>query len=98
MPRHVKFLLVGASVAFLVVGIVAVQQVSPAAQSQPTAAGFDATITQNAQRMLDEGRQIFRYDTFGSEDFWGGKLRAARGHRRPKAGRRRPGGKSRRWR
>ena len=24
--------------------------------------------------MLDEGRRIFRFDTFGSEDFWGGKL------------------------
>ena len=27
------------------------------------------------QRMLEEGKQIFRFDTFGSEDFWGGKLR-----------------------
>jgi len=25
--------------------------------------------------MLKEGRKIFRYDTFGSEDFWGGQLR-----------------------
>ena len=25
--------------------------------------------------MLDDGKRIFRYDTFGSEDFWGGKLR-----------------------
>jgi hypothetical protein len=25
--------------------------------------------------MLDEGKRIFRFDTFGSEDFWGGKLR-----------------------
>ncbi|MGA1874984.1 MAG: hypothetical protein ACMUIA_05215 [bacterium] len=27
------------------------------------------------ERMIDEGRQIFRFDTFGSEEFWGGKLR-----------------------
>src|SRR4029079_1289380 len=26
-------------------------------------------------KMLDEGRNTFRFDTFGSEDFWGGKLR-----------------------
>ncbi|MBP7148975.1 MAG: hypothetical protein KBD01_15700 [Acidobacteria bacterium] len=26
-------------------------------------------------RMLDEGRETFRFDTFGSEDFWGGALR-----------------------
>jgi hypothetical protein len=25
--------------------------------------------------MLEEGKRIFRFDTFGSEDFWGGKLR-----------------------
>jgi hypothetical protein len=45
--------------------------------SPPRAAttGFDAQIQANAQRMLDDGKRIFRYDTFGSEDFWGGKLR-----------------------
>jgi hypothetical protein len=25
--------------------------------------------------MLAEGMQTFRYDTFGSEDFWGGKIK-----------------------
>jgi hypothetical protein len=28
-----------------------------------------------AQQFLDEGKQVFRFDTFGSEDFWGGKLK-----------------------
>lgn len=28
-----------------------------------------------ALRMVEEGRQIFRHDTFGSESFWGGELR-----------------------
>ena len=55
------------------------RQASPSAQPrQPVSIGgssFDATINQNAQRMLEEGRRIFRFDTFGSEDFWGGKLR-----------------------
>src|SRR5262245_9740746 len=36
---------------------------------------FDETIRDNATEMLDEGRQSFRYDTFGSEAFWGGDLR-----------------------
>jgi hypothetical protein len=31
--------------------------------------------TENAMRMLEEGRQTFRYDTFGDEVFWGGTLR-----------------------
>src|SRR5688572_33452548 len=74
MPRHVKFLLFGGAIVFVVVGTLALRQALPAAQAQPAASGFDATINQNAQRMLDEGRRIFRFDTFGSEDFWGGKL------------------------
>ena len=35
----------------------------------------DLEIVQSAQRMIDEGRQIFRYDTFGSEAFWGDTLK-----------------------
>src|SRR5947207_15864052 len=34
----------------------------------------DRAITANAQKMLEEGRQIFRFDTFGSEAFWGDTL------------------------
>ena len=29
----------------------------------------------NALQMLNDGRQIFRHDTFGNEVFWGGSLR-----------------------
>jgi hypothetical protein len=32
------------------------------------------TVT-SAAEMIAEGRQTFRFDTFGDEDFWGGKLR-----------------------
>src|ERR1041385_3597797 len=39
----------------------------------PTVADIDP-IERNAHRMVTEGRQIFRYDTFGSEAFWGGAL------------------------
>ncbi|MGE5811319.1 MAG: hypothetical protein ACM339_07445 [Ignavibacteria bacterium] len=34
----------------------------------------DSMITAHAQQMIEEGRQIFRYDTFGSEEFWGDAL------------------------
>lgn len=34
----------------------------------------DRQISAHAQRMIDEGRRIFRYDTFGSEGFWGDAL------------------------
>jgi mono/diheme cytochrome c family protein len=37
--------------------------------------GFDAQISANAQQMIEQGRRIFRFDTFGDEAFWGEKLR-----------------------
>ncbi|HKY45859.1 MAG TPA: hypothetical protein VJM50_22400 [Pyrinomonadaceae bacterium] len=40
-----------------------------------TKTGFDLQITQNSQRMMEEGKQIFRYDTFGDEVFWSDKLK-----------------------
>ncbi len=40
----------------------------------PAQKGFDAEITRYAQVMLEEGRKIFRYETFGSEAFWGDAL------------------------
>jgi hypothetical protein len=34
----------------------------------------DEAIEKYSKDMLDEGRKIFRYDTFGSEKFWGDQL------------------------
>ncbi len=34
----------------------------------------DHRTQDNAERLADQGRQIFRFDTFGDEDFWGGVL------------------------
>lgn len=36
---------------------------------------FAAETVRNAQRMLEEGQQIFRHDTFGDEVFWTDALR-----------------------
>jgi mono/diheme cytochrome c family protein len=42
--------------------------------ADPPVEDFDAAIANNAQAMLEAGRQIFRFDTFGSEAFWGDTL------------------------
>ena len=42
--------------------------------ASPPQKGFDADIARHAQAMIDEGRKTFRYDTFGSEAFWGDAL------------------------
>lgn len=39
---------------------------------------FDNRIAGNAQQMLEQGRQIFRYDTFGDEAYWTDKLKLHR--------------------
>lgn len=35
---------------------------------------FDTQISRHAETMMEEGRKIFRYETFGSEAFWGDAL------------------------
>jgi hypothetical protein len=49
-------------------------QADPAARAKKQPPDFDGTIKSHASRMLEEGRKIFRYDTFGSEAFWGDTL------------------------
>jgi len=39
-----------------------------------TMAPFDSVITKNSMTMMNEGRQTFRFDTFGDEAFWGDVL------------------------
>ena len=77
MTRIVSTLLASAAIVFTTAATALLRQSTAEAQApRPPATGsFDSTIDQNAQRLLEEGRKIFRFDTFGSEDFWGGKLR-----------------------
>jgi hypothetical protein len=37
--------------------------------------GYDQQISDNAHRMMEQGKQIFRYDTFGDETYWSDKLK-----------------------
>jgi mono/diheme cytochrome c family protein len=50
-------------------------KVGPAAEP---AGGFDSQILAHAQQMLNDGRRIFRFDTFGDEAFWGDQLQLHR--------------------
>lgn len=36
---------------------------------------FDREIRENSRDLMKDGKEIFRYDTFGDEAFWGGTLR-----------------------
>ena len=58
-------------------GMLAMQtsSVSPAPSASPVTT--DGTLD-NTRRMVEEGRQTFRADTFGSEAFWGDSLQLHR--------------------
>src|SRR3982750_4179293 len=47
------------------------------AQSTPQSSDQSA-VTDNAARLLDEGRRVFRYETFGDEAYWGDTLKLHR--------------------
>src|ERR1700674_2260151 len=55
--------------------LIRVQETSAQAQKQgASTSGFDAVIESNSDRMMKEGKHIFRFDTFGDEGFWGDAL------------------------
>src|SRR5690242_8887807 len=70
--KRATVLIAGTSIAALIGSVFALA--APKHQAPQHSAPFDATITRNAQTQLEEGRKIFRYDTFGSEAFWGNAL------------------------
>ena len=47
----------------------------PPARQVSHAPNYDQQIEQYARQMIEDGRQIFRFDTFGSEAFWGDQIR-----------------------
>ena len=63
----------GISLAFAL--LFAIKLLPVAAQTTPEYVGYDDAISHNAQQMLAEGKQTFRFDTFGSEAFWGDTLK-----------------------
>lgn len=67
---------VGLLVLFSCIGSPSYVSSNPAVKNEMHDSGdFGSEIEKNSRRMFDEGRQTFRHDTFGSEDFWTGKLR-----------------------
>lgn len=61
----------------LAAGLMAFAIVNIRCGSSGTAAltTVDEAITANAAAMMDQGRQTFRFDTFGDNVFWGGTIR-----------------------
>jgi hypothetical protein len=43
-------------------------------QNKPAPAPADATTNRYSNELVEQGRNTFRFDTFGDQDFWGGAL------------------------
>ena len=43
--------------------------------AQTNGKAYDGMTAKSSSDMLKEGKQTFRFDTFGSEDFWGGQVK-----------------------
>ena len=68
----------GSAVTLLVASVIGGYSLygAPAPDSLETSrlSQFDRAIITNARQMVEDGRQIFRFDTFGDESFWGDAL------------------------
>jgi hypothetical protein len=70
--KLIKILVLAISVA-IALGYLADR--SRAQRADKNSQGFDHEISENAREMMEQGRQIFRYDTFGDEAYWSEKLK-----------------------
>jgi hypothetical protein len=74
----------GKIVVLLILAALSVVYVTQRSRAQQRTAlaqktdGFDSQIDRNAQQMLVQGKQIFRYDTFGDEVYWTDTLKLHR--------------------
>ena len=48
--------------------------ITASTQNQTSSSTFFGSADSNSQSMIQQGRHTFRFDTFGDEAFWGGKL------------------------
>src|SRR3982751_652293 len=69
MARKERVLLFSKIAAAGALLLLALAPLAPAG-GRPGAAAPGDPIAANAGRMVDEGRQTFRYDTFGDQVFW----------------------------
>jgi len=72
-PRVIRLAAVVVACGYLV--FATSQAAGPRGRHGPPAANPDEAIRNFSQGLLTQGQQIFRYDTFGDEDYWGGQLR-----------------------
>ncbi len=73
--RFIALLLTAALMTAVILGLgFSHGQAAPAENNLLAAQNLDIPVEANAQQMIAQGRQTFRFDTFGDEVFWGDTL------------------------
>jgi hypothetical protein len=73
MKTKLMFLVVAVAVGCVL--FLFAQQPNMPSATPKAASAFDRQVEQSRNQMFEEGKHIFRFDTFGDELFWGGTLR-----------------------
>ena len=75
-----RYLVLGLACVLALIVAATFRSSAPAAQTPPAQAGgaADPDVTRHVARLIDEGRRVFRHDTFGDEAFWGDQLQLHR--------------------
>ena len=61
-------------IALMLIGIISLYS----EQKRRNRTAAEAAINRNSEQLVEQGRNIFRNDTFGDQDFWGGTLQLHR--------------------
>src|SRR6266849_193164 len=77
MERHQTFRLIGLSSVLLMAIVILLGILVPGIRSQPTnnKDKSDESTVDNAVQLVNQGKKIFRFDTFGDQAFWGDTLK-----------------------
>lgn len=75
IKRLPVFLMVVASALLSVFHAGGIAEAQNAPANAPRLNAIDTAHQQYAENLINEGRETFRFNTFGDEDFWGGSLR-----------------------
>jgi hypothetical protein len=70
-----KKALLGASIVLIVLAGIAIPKAQTSKQKASVVLG---TAENNSAQLIAQGRQIFRFDTFGDQAFWGDTLQLHR--------------------
>jgi hypothetical protein len=73
MKRHAVALLAVTALGLVLAALALAPATQQSTSQQPTS-DFLGNAQDNAQHLVSQGQQIFRFDTFGDEAFWGGQL------------------------